>query len=150
MGLRLSDGAGRAERWKAMERGPGSMTVTSDRRRDRGSATVLVIGVLGVLVLVGGAAVMVGTAVVATHRAATAADLAALAGAVALRDAGSTTAACSAARRQTTHNGGILLRCSVGVDASVTVHCAVATRLVGPGLPTSVERAARAGPSPFP
>src|SRR4051794_41447370 len=48
---------------------------------ERGSATVWVLALAGVLALVGAAMVLVGAAVVARHRATTAADLAALAGA---------------------------------------------------------------------
>ncbi|MCU1604427.1 MAG: hypothetical protein JWP46_892, partial [Modestobacter sp.] len=48
---------------------------------ERGSATVWVAALAGLLAAVGMAAVLVGAAVVGRHRAGTAADLAALAGA---------------------------------------------------------------------
>ncbi|CCH76676.1 conserved exported hypothetical protein [Nostocoides japonicum T1-X7] len=117
-------------------------------RVERGSATVLVVGVLAVLVVVGSAATLVAVAATATHRAATAADLAALAGAVALRDLGSADRACAAAGRLAERNGGVLVSCSAATDESVTVRCSVPTGLSGAGFPASVVREARAGPAP--
>src|SRR3954471_218818 len=53
----------------------------SNRDRDRGSATLLAVAMMGLIVAGFGAAVVVATAVVARHRAQSAADLAALAAA---------------------------------------------------------------------
>lgn len=114
----------------------------------RGAATVLLVGVLGVLMVAGAAAVMVGTAATASHRAAAAADLAALAAAVVLRDSGSASQACAAARHQAERNGAGVVSCATSDGAAVSVRCSVPTRLHGPGLPHSVARAARAGPVP--
>ena len=55
------------------------------RRSERGSATVLALAALCVLVVVLVAGLALGSAVVATHRARAAADLAALAAAQALQ-----------------------------------------------------------------
>ena len=57
------------------------MTVRSRAAGERGSATVWVVALSGVLAAIGVAAVLVGAAVVGRHRATAAADLAALAAA---------------------------------------------------------------------
>ena len=108
---------------------------------------MLVVGVLAVLVVVGAAGIAVATASAAAGRAASAADLAALAGAMALRDDGSVESACGAAARVAARNGATLVGCRDGPDYSITVSCRVPTNLVGPQLPSSVERSSRAGPS---
>lgn len=112
-------------------------------RPERGSATPLAVGLLGVVLFVG-AALGVVAAVVATHRSAqAAADLASLAGAGALQRQAD---ACAAAARVADANGAALEDCSVaGEDVTVTV------RVTGPhwlGQVADLRAEARAGPSP--
>ena len=111
------------------------------RRPPRGSASVLVISLVGVLVLVGLAAAFVTATAAAHRRAQSAADLAALAGAVvAQRDED----ACAAAARVARGNHAALVECAVlGDDVLVTV------RVASPelaGHEWSVVGRARAGP----
>jgi secretion/DNA translocation related TadE-like protein len=119
------------------------------RRSDRGSATVLVVAAVAlvVVVLVGGLAL--GSAVVATHRARAAADLAALAAAQAVQQGMAPTAACASAASVTSRNGARPAGCTVGGDGSVTCRATVVPSLVLPGSPQRTTTAtARAGPSP--
>ncbi len=113
------------------------------RSDERGSATVWVIALSGVLVVIGTAAVLVGAATVARHRATTAADLAALAAAEhAVRgDPG----ACAAAGEVAGANGARLAACTVGDGAVVEVAVAVPVRLGPLGVSRAGARA-RAGP----
>lgn len=112
------------------------------RRRDEsGVATVLAVGLMGMLLAVTTIATAATLVAVTGHRAAAAADLAALAGAQAVSDSRS---ACAAAALSARHNGGEVSDCSVaGLDVSVTV--AVTTPRVL-GLVWSVPADARAGP----
>lgn len=124
-----------------------------DRRRDRGaggergSASVLMAGVMGVLVLLSCAAMVVVGYAIATHRARAAADLAAVSGAAAF---GRGEDACAQARRTAADNGARLVRCEqVGdqVDYVVTVRVAIAVRVRLTGLPRQVDSLAHAGSS---
>jgi secretion/DNA translocation related TadE-like protein len=120
--------------------------------RDRGSASVLVLGAGLAVLLVGSAVAWVGAATVARHQAETAADLGALAGAQ--RSVLGDRVACTRARRIVTANGGSVLACSVdGLDVTVRVgvgppglagrfSLATATARAGP------IRAVAAGPPP--
>ncbi|MGY1689223.1 Rv3654c family TadE-like protein [Geodermatophilus sp. SYSU D01105] len=116
------------------------------RRRpagDRGSATVWVVALSGVLAAIGVAVVLVGAAVVGRHRATGAADLAALAGAEsAVR---SRPDACAAAEGVARANGARLTACSVDPGAIVDVAVEVRVRL-GPLGTGSATARARAGP----
>lgn len=114
------------------------------RRADdqRGSATVWVLMVCGVLAVIGAAAVLVGAAVVARHRASAAADLAALAGAaVAVEGAD----ACGAAARFAGANAAELTACTETPEAVVDVEVSVPVRLGRLGVLSATARA-RAGP----
>jgi secretion/DNA translocation related TadE-like protein len=109
---------------------------------DRGSATVWVLALSGVLAAVGLAAVLVGTAVVARHRATSAADLSALAAAgrgVAGHDA------CRTAAEIADANAAELTSCVVGAGAVVDVEVSVTVRLGELGA-FSATAGARAGP----
>ncbi|WP_448625657.1 Rv3654c family TadE-like protein [Geodermatophilus sp. URMC 64] len=110
---------------------------------ERGSATVWVLALAGVLAAVGLAAVLVGAAVTARHRAGTAADLAALA--AALVAAGGEPVACAAAARAAAANGAELTSCTVGGGAVVELTVAVPVRL-GPLGQFRATGRARAGP----
>ncbi len=119
------------------------MTVLYRMAGERGSATVWVVALAGVLAAIGVTAVLVGAAVVGRHRATTAADLAALAAAVhAVRgDPG----ACAAAGEVAGANGARLTACTVGDGAVVEVAVAVPVRLGPLGVSRAGARA-RAGP----
>jgi secretion/DNA translocation related TadE-like protein len=110
---------------------------------ERGSATVLVVTLAGVLVLLG-AALAVATAMVVAHRSAqSAADLAALAGA---RGVASGDDGCAVASRVAADNGARVTACAVVgrvVDVSVDVR--------GPhwlGQTGDLAARSRAGPPP--
>lgn len=113
------------------------------RCREKGSATV---GLLGVLVA--GATLLVGAlelarAVATSHRAMAAADLAALAGANAA-SGGSSAMACGSAARVAALNGGAMQQCVAASDGSVTVVVSVVS--AAPWRWQASGRA-RAGPS---
>lgn len=82
--------------------------------RDRGSATIWLVGLAALIGLVTVAALVQGSAVVARHRAAAAADLAALAAAVRVSEGAD--AACAAAKGIAARNGGSLTRCVLSGD----------------------------------
>jgi secretion/DNA translocation related TadE-like protein len=112
---------------------------------ERGSATVWVLALSGVLAAIGMAAVLVGAAVVARHRATSAADLAALAaaGQAVLGRPG----ACASAAEVAEANSAELTACTVGDDAVVEVRVSVPVRLGRLGVHEATGRA-RAGPVP--
>ena len=114
----------------------------------RGSATVLVAGLIGVVLLLGAAALVVAGYEIAYRRARVAADLAALSGAAAFAQGGD---ACQQARRSAADNGARVVSCDqVGdqVDHVVTVRVRVAVRSRLRGLPEGVEALAHAGSAP--
>jgi secretion/DNA translocation related TadE-like protein len=112
---------------------------------ERGSATVWVVALAGVLALVGAAVVLLGAAAVARHRAGAAADFTALAAAqrAVLGDADP----CTTAQRLAEANGAMLVGCSAGPGAVVDVSVEVTLRLGRLGLHDATARA-RAGPAP--
>src|SRR5687767_2200590 len=99
---------------------------------ERGSATVWVVALAGVLAVVGMAVVLFGAAVVARHRAGAAADLAALAaaGRAVVGDPG----ACAVAADVADANAAELTGCTVGGGAVVEVAVSVSVRLGPLGL----------------
>ena len=106
---------------------------TRPGRDGRGSASVLVAGLLGVLVVLSGAALLVAGFAVAHHRARAAADLAAVSGATVF---GQGADACRQARRSARDNGATVMSCEqVGdqIDYVVSVR-------VGGGLEGGVGR----------
>ncbi|HWC24835.1 MAG TPA: Rv3654c family TadE-like protein [Flexivirga sp.] len=121
------------------------------RRRassERGSATVLVVMAIGVVLLCLAGALALLSAVQASHRARAAADLAALAGAQVLvgGGVGGAGSPCDVAAGVAARNGAALIECSIAGD-DLTVR--VATRAGWPGLGRAQARA-RAGPEPAP
>ncbi|MCZ2836239.1 Rv3654c family TadE-like protein [Modestobacter sp. VKM Ac-2985] len=112
---------------------------------ERGSATVWVVALAGLLALLGAATLLVGAAVVARHRATSAADLAALAaaGRAVLGDP----AACTVAQEIAAANSATLDSCQVDAGAVVEVHLHVPVRLGPLGVLDAPARA-RAGPAP--
>ena len=114
-------------------------------RGERGSGTLLMAGIMGLVVTLGAMAMLVAGYVVGYHRARAAADLAALSGAAAFSVGGD---ACAEARRTAKLNGARVARCGqVGdhIDFVVTVRAVVDVRSLLPGLPKEVEAEAYAG-----
>jgi secretion/DNA translocation related TadE-like protein len=112
---------------------------------ERGSGTVLLAGIMGVVAALSAAALVIAGYLVAHHRARSAADLAALSGAVAHTRGED---ACDQARRIAPRNGAKVTSCTrVGddLDFVVTVRTAVPTPSRLPGLPRTVEAEAHAG-----
>ena len=115
------------------------------RQSERGSGTMLMVGVLAVVTMFGLTGMVVAGYAMAAHAARAAADLAALSGAADLAAGGD---GCSAARRVTRANRAVLESCSrVGdqVDFVLTVQVAASLALSVPGLPRSISAAAHAG-----
>jgi secretion/DNA translocation related TadE-like protein len=115
-------------------------------RDERGSGTLLVVGVMAVVGVVAMMATVAAAYLVAGHRAHGAADLAALSGAAAYAEG---RPPCPAAARLARANDARLLRCDqVGDDVdyvvSVTVEVEVGLRV--PGLPRALDGRAHAGP----
>ena len=114
-------------------------------RSERGSGSMLMVGVMTVLLMFGLTGMCVAGYLVAGHRARSAADLAALSGASAFaagRDA------CGAARENALKNDARVLSCQqVGdlVDYVVTVRIEVRVQARIAGLPTTLEVVAHAG-----
>jgi secretion/DNA translocation related TadE-like protein len=118
---------------------------------DRGSASVLVLGICLAALLLGSAVAGLGSAVVARHEAESVADLAALAAADVLvgRAPGP---ACAAAERIVRSGGGdhgALVDCQVrGRTAEVTVRSRPAGWVAALGPATGRARAGPSGPVP--
>jgi secretion/DNA translocation related TadE-like protein len=113
---------------------------------ERGSGTMLMVGVLGVLLALATATIWAAGYLAAAHKARAAADLAALSGAVAIQ-AGAD--GCAAARRVAVDNGTELSACDrVGdqVDFVISVEVARPVRTGIPGLPAQVTAVAHAAP----
>ena len=113
---------------------------------ERGSGTLLMVGVMAVVGVVATMAMVAAVYLVAGHRAHGAADLAALSGAAAYAEGRSP---CPTAARLARANGARLARCDrVGDDVdyvvSVTVEVEVGVRV--PGLPRTLSGRAHAGP----
>jgi len=124
-------------------------------RRDSGSGSVLVVGGIVLLLVVGGPALVLVGVVRATHQARSAADLAALSGAQFLAGGALPRTACARAAKVAEANGGRLRGCSAD-DVSGVVEVEVEVTVPGsagraPGLgPAHLGPAsswARAGPA---
>ncbi|NNG38023.1 flp pilus-assembly TadE/G-like family protein [Flexivirga sp. ID2601S] len=116
--------------------------MTGHRAGDRGSATVLVVAAIGVVIACLLSAMALVSAVLASHRARAAADLSALAGAGVLLDPGDARSACDVAAAVVARNHGRVASCSTHGDELVI---AVRVPTSWPGLPDATARA-RAGP----
>lgn len=87
---------------------------------ERGSGTVLTLGIVGFVLTVFVAWVIVGGAVLAAHQAASAADLAAIGAARTVLMGGEPDDACGEARKVAADNGAQVSRCTVrGREATV-------------------------------
>ncbi|GAA0793703.1 Rv3654c family TadE-like protein [Spirilliplanes yamanashiensis] len=118
------------------------MIAVRGREKDRGAASVWVLGVGLALVVLALALAGAGAARVARHEARTAADFGALAGA--MRAIEGEAAACARAAELVTANGARLAACRLeGLDVVVAAEVPV-TPL--PGLSRVAEAASRAGP----
>ncbi|HEV7212893.1 MAG TPA: Rv3654c family TadE-like protein [Blastococcus sp.] len=112
---------------------------------ERGSATVWVLLLAGLIAVLGAAGVLVGGAFVGRHRAAAAADFAALAGAG--RAVVGDRSACATAADVASANGASLRSCRLLPGAVVDVSVTVPVRLGPLGVLQAAGRA-RAGPAP--
>ena len=113
---------------------------------ERGSASVLMVGVMAVVVTLTSAALVIAGYATSYHQAREAADLSALSGAAAFehgRDA------CAQARQTARQNGARVDRCGLvgnAIDFVVTVRVSVTARTRVPQLPKQVAAEAHAGP----
>lgn len=112
--------------------------------RDRGSGTVAVLGVVGVLLAMTVGALTVVSAVVASHRAQSAADLAALAVGAALVVGEGSGVACGRGVAVAARNGGSVTSCQAAPDLSVELVVNVPATMTRLGAATA---RARAGPA---
>ncbi|KRE35065.1 hypothetical protein ASG73_17140 [Janibacter sp. Soil728] len=114
---------------------------------ERGSSTVLAVGLIVAMLSVTLAASAVLSAVRSAHVARSAADLAALAAAIQLQESPDPRGACGEAARVATRHDARVLSCDVGTSGVVTVTVAtsIPLRLAGVG-PDHAEGRARAGP----
>jgi secretion/DNA translocation related TadE-like protein len=114
-------------------------------RCERGSASVLMAGIVGVVVALSGAALIIAGYAVGYHRVRAAADLSALSGAAAFqlgRDP------CAQAGQTARRNGARVDHCDLvgdAVDFVVTVRVSVPPRTRIPQLPKAVTAEAHAG-----
>ncbi len=116
--------------------------VRRKRAGSEGFATVATLALALVLIAVSALVATLGAVAVARHRASAAADLAALAGASHALEGEA--AACKAARRVATAQGGVLMSCRLeGSDALVEVSITPAGRLGQLGTARAVARAGR-------
>jgi secretion/DNA translocation related TadE-like protein len=117
---------------------------TIGRRDERGAASILVLGVLTVVIIMGVAGMIVGRCLILAHAARSAADLAAISGAAEFTRGGDP---CLSARHMAAENRADLLNCSqVGdqFDFVITVRVSVGLGLLAP-VPRAIEAVAHAG-----
>ncbi|MDN5795963.1 MAG: flp pilus-assembly TadE/G-like family protein [Intrasporangium sp.] len=111
------------------------------RSRDRGSATVLVVGAIAALLVMTAGALTVASVVTASHRARLAADLAAIAAAMSLRETNDPGSACTRAAGIAAGNGGRVTACRTdGHAVTITVEVRASR------WPSPAVARARAGP----
>src|SRR4029453_14100784 len=116
------------------------------KRAERGSASVLMTGIVGVVVALSSTALLIAGYAVGYHRARAAADLSALSGATAFQQGSD---ACAQARQTARRNGARVEQCDLVGDATdfvVTVRVSVPARNHIPQLPEDVSAEAHAGP----
>ena len=122
------------------------MTMRRIARSELGSATVLMVGIMGIVVALSSAALVIAGYAVGYHRARAAADLSALSGAAAFQQGREPCAQAALTARQ---NGARVTRCNqVGdaVDFVVTVRVSVVVGTRIPHMPRTVAAEAHAGP----
>ncbi|MDR0945414.1 MAG: hypothetical protein LBM66_04545 [Bifidobacteriaceae bacterium] len=113
--------------------------------RERGSGTVLMVGLVAALMVVALATALLAAALAAAGRARAAADLGALAGAQALIDGLGPAAACAAAAGVAAENGATLTDCSPGREGRLAVRVQAPAPLGRLGARTACA-GAEAGP----
>ena len=112
--------------------------------RERGSVTVVMVGVIASLLIVTISGLLLASAVLASHRARAAADLAGLAAADVLMRGGPAGAACESAAQVAAMNHGRMEECSAaGTEVQLSVSVAAGVKGVGDASARS-----RAGPAP--
>ncbi|MDR2564787.1 MAG: hypothetical protein LBC97_01765 [Bifidobacteriaceae bacterium] len=114
-------------------------------QRDRGSGTVLAVGLVGALAAAALALATVAGALIARERAVTAADLAALGGAQALIDGQDLAAACQASGQVAQLMGADQTECVRAPPDRLTVTCRLTVQLPPFGTRSAVA-SAQAGP----
>jgi secretion/DNA translocation related TadE-like protein len=122
------------------------VTMRRVTRSELGSATTLMVGMMGVVVALSSAALVIAGYAVGYHRARAAADLSALSGAAAFQQG---RAPCAQAAMTARQNGARVVRCNqVGdaVDFVVTVRVSVVAGTRIPHMPRTVAAEAHAGP----
>jgi secretion/DNA translocation related TadE-like protein len=122
------------------------VTMRRIARSELGSATVLMVGIMGIVVALSSAALVIAGYAVGYHRARAAADLSALSGAAAFQQGRESCAQVALTARQ---NGARVARCNqVGdaVDFVVTVRVSVVVGTPIPHMPRTVAAEAHAGP----
>jgi secretion/DNA translocation related TadE-like protein len=115
-------------------------------RGEGGSASVLMMGMVGVVIVLSSAALIIAGYAVSYHRARAAADLGALSAAAAFQQGRD---ACAQATLTAKQHGAQVERCDVvgdAIDFVVTVRVSLATRTRIPQLPKTVTAEAHAGP----
>jgi secretion/DNA translocation related TadE-like protein len=113
---------------------------------ERGSASILMVGVMAVVVTLTSAALVIAGYATSYHQARAAADLSALSGAAAFEQGRDV---CAQARQTARQNGARVDRCGLvgdAIDFVVTVRVSVAARTRVPQLPKQVAAEAHAGP----
>lgn len=121
------------------------MPTRRDWSPDRGSGTVLAVGLVGVLATLLVAGLLVAAVALAGQRARTAADLAALAVAGRALEGAGTATACAAGGRVAGMHEAVLVSCAVGPDAAGLTRARVEVRREVPGTPWSATAGAVAG-----
>lgn len=111
---------------------------------ERGSATVVMLGVIGSVLMLTISGLLLASAVLASHRARASADLAALAAAAVLMRGEPAHAACESAARVAALNHGRVQQCIVA-GTEVRLSVAVSAGVQGVGVATARSRA---GPGP--
>lgn len=112
------------------------------RPDDRGSATVVMLGVIGATLILTVSGLLLAGAVLASHRARAAADLSALAAAGVLMRGGPADAVCVTAAQVAAVNHASLQRC-VASASDVRLSVAVRAGAKGVGVATASSRAGR-------
>jgi secretion/DNA translocation related TadE-like protein len=111
---------------------------------ERGSATVVMLGVIASVLMLTISGLLLASAVLASHRARTAADLGALAAAAGLIRGETVGAACDRAAQVADKNHGRMVQCSV-TGSEVRLSVSVLAGVRGVGVATARSRA---GPGP--
>ena len=122
------------------------MTVPRIVRSERGSATALMAGIMGVVVVLSGAGLVIAAYAIGYHRARAAADHSALSGGAAFQQ---DRQPCDQAALTARQNGARVVHCSqVGdaVDFVVTVRVSVVAATRVPHMPRTIAAEAHAGP----